>query len=88
MKIMLDFFLFWRTFRELNQTDMDLLCSGKDACLGGDWFQREGNAGEAVVSAVCTPEPGTLALASVGLIGLLARKRKAHRTPIAAQTRT
>jgi PEP-CTERM motif len=68
------------------QTDMDLLCSGKDACLGGDWFQRDGNAGEAVVSAVSTPEPGTLALVSVGLIGLLARKRKAHRTPIAAQT--
>jgi hypothetical protein len=70
------------------QTDMDLLCSGKDACLGGDWFQRDGNAGEAVVSAVSTPEPGTLALVGVGLIGLLARKRKAHRTPIAAQTQT
>ncbi len=31
---------------------MDLLCSGKDACLGGDWFQRDGNAGEAVVGCV------------------------------------
>jgi hypothetical protein len=54
-------------------TDVNLFCDGDPHVCGG-FFTDTGHT--ATVTAVATPEPGTLALVGVGLVGLLGRKRK------------
>jgi hypothetical protein len=56
---------------------LDLICK-QPGCIEGEFI----NIGTAVVTAVSTPtpEPGTLALLGVGLVGFLARKRRSRTT--------
>jgi hypothetical protein len=64
-------------------TEYFIDCGGVDC--RGDFFQRGGTSGDAVVTAVSTPEPATLTLVGIGLLGLFWRGKMNSLTEITRQ---
>jgi hypothetical protein len=67
------------------ETEYFIDCGGVDC--RGDFFQRGDSSGDAVVTAVSTPEPATLTLVGIGIVGLFWCGKRNSLTEITAHSR-